>query len=56
LHTSVNVASAFVPIVPSAAGSTLPLNLLVALLYVAGVVVVVAFGPNKLSRERRDAR
>jgi membrane protease YdiL (CAAX protease family) len=54
-HTSVNLFSAFVPVTPSAAGSALPLNLLVALLYGAAVVVVIAFGPNKLMRGRREA-
>jgi len=56
LHTSVNVASTIVPVVPTAAGSVLPLNLLVALLYAAAVVVVTVFGPNKLGRGQRDAR
>jgi uncharacterized protein len=54
-HTSVNLFTAFLPVVPLAAGSPLPLNLMVGLLYVTAAVVVIVFGPAKLVRKPLEA-
>jgi len=47
LHTSVNLFTAFLPGVRSAAGSEWPLDLMVALLYVTAAVVGIVLGPNR---------
>lgn len=55
-HTSINVFTAFLPVIPSAAGSELPLDLMVALLYVAAAAVLALFGAARLVRGGRSAQ
>ena len=50
-HAAFNLTITVLPVLPSAAGSPLPLAYAIALLYVAALIVLVIFGPKTLTRK-----
>ena len=54
-HAAFNLTITILPVLPSTAGSQLPLAYAVMLLYVLALIVLVVFGPKTLTHEVRKA-
>ena len=52
-HGAFNLTITILPVLPSAAGSQLPLTYAIVLLYVLALIVLAIFGPKTLTREAR---
>lgn len=53
-HAAFNLTITILPVLPSAAGSILPLEFAIVLLYGIAIVILVIFGPKNLTREIRN--
>ena len=54
-HGAFNLTITILPVLPSSAGSQLPLEYAIGLIYVLALIVLVVFGPKTLTREARKS-